>query len=520
MIAQVIHYTSYVYNPYAIPTFLTAVAVLLLGVWVLIRERGASVGASLFQVSLTLAIWFFAFSFMYSSKDKQVALWWVRVAYIGVPFIPSALYHFATTSLRTNGRRRARIWGSLAVSAVFSLCALDTNALIVDLYRYQWGFYPKYGWLGVPFLLFFFTMLILSFREYVSENRNRPGLHRTPMRILLIAFGVACLGSFDFLAKFGIPLYPFGYFPLLVFFLIMARTVQQHGLVDLTPSYAARQIIATMADLLIVCDQEGRIRFANNSSCSVLGYSERELRGRTIGDLADVAPAERNHLHRRLVEEQVQDREMAFWTKGGESIEMSVSVSILRDWSQLPVGIVVIGRDIVRRKEAEERLREANQALEALIASSPLAIFTVDTGGCLKLWNPAASRIFGWPEEEVLGGPLPIVQDEKQDGFRILLDQVLLGKGFTDVELTRLKKDGLPIDVSISAAPLYDAKGRINGVMAVVADISERKRTEEKLNYLANYDPLTGLPNRALFSDRLNQALVRASRHRQSVAVF
>jgi diguanylate cyclase (GGDEF)-like protein/PAS domain S-box-containing protein len=517
---QVFDLANYAFNPYAIPTSLAAAAVLLLAVWVLVRERGAPVGVSLFLVSLSIAVWFLAFSLMYSSKEKQTAFWWARAAYLGVPFIPSTLYSFAVTSLRTNARRRGWIWGGLAASAIFSVCAVETDALIIDLYRYRWGFYPKYGWLGVPFMAFFFTMLGSSVYEYVSENRRRLGLHRTPMRILLIAFGVASLGSFDFLAKFGIPLYPFGYFPVLVFLFIIARTIQQHGWVDLTPSFAAREIISTMSDPLIVCDLEGRIRFVNDSTCTVLGYSERELRGRTIGDLVDVLPAERNQLHHRMLEEGARDREMAFWTKAGESIELSVSVSMLRDWSQVAVGIVVIGRDIGRRKEAEERLREANQALEALIASSPLAIFTMDPGGCLKLWNPAAERIFGWGEREVLGRQLPIVPEERQDEFRGLMNRVLQGDGFTDVEAVRLKKDGSPIDVSISAAPLYDAKGGINGVMAVVADITDRKRTAERLDYLANYDPLTGLPNRTLFSDRLSQALARANRHRQSVAVF
>jgi two-component system, cell cycle sensor histidine kinase and response regulator CckA len=131
--------------------------------------------------------------------------------------------------------------------------------------------------------------------------------------------------------------------------------------------------------------------------------------------------------------------------------------------------------------QREEALRETSQKLQAIVQASPAAILVLDPQGRVKTWNPAAERMFGWSESEVLGCPLPIVPDYKQDEFDFLLQQVQQGKSLTQVEVHRQKRDGTGIDISISTAPLRDAKGQINGNVAVLMDITERKQTEHKI---------------------------------------
>ncbi|MEK7220461.1 MAG: ATP-binding protein, partial [candidate division NC10 bacterium] len=121
------------------------------------------------------------------------------------------------------------------------------------------------------------------------------------------------------------------------------------------------------------------------------------------------------------------------------------------------------------------------ETLRALVRASPLAIMALDPAGNVKTWNPAAERIFGWSIEEVLGRPLPIVPDEKQEEFLALRQRVLQGESYTGVEVRRKKRDGSPIEISISTAPLRDAHGEISGIMGVVADVTERKRMVEAL---------------------------------------
>ncbi len=131
--------------------------------------------------------------------------------------------------------------------------------------------------------------------------------------------------------------------------------------------------------------------------------------------------------------------------------------------------------------KSQDELLEVNHALEALFKAAPLAIVTFDAVGNVKMWNPAAERIFGWGRDEVVGGPYPLIPDGKTEEFQSVLNRALSGETLAGIELHRRKKSGLSIDVSLDAAPLYNAKGEIAGVIALLADIGERKRAEKAL---------------------------------------
>jgi diguanylate cyclase (GGDEF)-like protein/PAS domain S-box-containing protein len=174
--------------------------------------------------------------------------------------------------------------------------------------------------------------------------------------------------------------------------------------------------------------------------------------------------------------------------------------------------------EIVKQRTTE--LDKANQTLSVLIQASPLAIFVLDTKGNVSLWNPAAREMFGWDESELLNQPFPLMTEEKEEAFRTAFEDALQGKLLTDYETRRQKKDGSLIDVNVWTAALFDAKGEINGIMAIVADITERKQSEAKINYLAYHDTLTGLPNRISFEERLVEAVAHAGPEREPLAVM
>jgi len=121
----------------------------------------------------------------------------------------------------------------------------------------------------------------------------------------------------------------------------------------------------------------------------------------------------------------------------------------------------------------------ASRILATLIEASPLAIVTFDPEGVVTMWNPAAERIFGWSENEALGGRLPFVPAEKQAEFLALRRRALLGEVFTEPELHRRRADGSPIVVSVSTSPLRRPDGTIYGIMSILMDVTERKAAEE-----------------------------------------
>ncbi len=127
-----------------------------------------------------------------------------------------------------------------------------------------------------------------------------------------------------------------------------------------------------------------------------------------------------------------------------------------------------------------DALLQSHKELLALFEASPLAIHAMNADGIVIQWNPTAERIFGWSAREAIGQPLPFVPPEKRDEFLALFQRTLRGEVCSNVEVSRRRKDGTPIEISVSVAPLRDTQGRIVGAVSLNADITERKRLEAR----------------------------------------
>ncbi|MEO8893425.1 MAG: PAS domain S-box protein, partial [Coleofasciculaceae cyanobacterium] len=155
----------------------------------------------------------------------------------------------------------------------------------------------------------------------------------------------------------------------------------------------------------------------------------------------------------------------------------NISIFVVLIWQNAKI----LDRLDHRRQQVEDELQETLVKLQALIQASPLAIIVLDNEAKLKLWSPAAESIFGWSESEALGHFVPFVPPDKIEELQKLHQLKLQGGVLKNVEVQQRKKDGSIIDIAIWGAPLPDARGNINSTMAVIADITERKRTQEAL---------------------------------------
>jgi PAS domain S-box-containing protein len=119
-----------------------------------------------------------------------------------------------------------------------------------------------------------------------------------------------------------------------------------------------------------------------------------------------------------------------------------------------------------------------------VIAASPIPILEVGLDDRVRLWNPAAERVFGWSAEEVVGQVVPFVPPDARSEFVELVARVRSGTTYTGFEAVRLRKDGSRIDVEISAAPIRDRGGTVSGHMVAFVDVTERKRQDAELKRL------------------------------------
>jgi PAS domain S-box-containing protein len=239
-------------------------------------------------------------------------------------------------------------------------------------------------------------------------------------------------------------------------------------------------IVESSQDAIYGGDVEGRILNWNKGAELMYGYTTDEVLGQRVSLLTPPGREEELAEITSRAQEGLQSRnlETVRVAKGGKLIDVSLTVSPIRDSHGEVVGIAAIARDISARKAAEEALRRAN---ETSVYASPVPIIALDPEGNVIMWNPAAEQVFGWSEREVMGKPNPVVPESTAEASRLLYDRLLAGETVRGVELRRRKRDGSEVSISLSAAPLWDETGKVKGIIKFLTDITESKRVEQAL---------------------------------------
>jgi len=168
-------------------------------------------------------------------------------------------------------------------------------------------------------------------------------------------------------------------------------------------------------------------------------------------------------------------------------------------------------------------LRRAEEKFQALLESAPDAIVIIERSGEICLANYQAGLLFGYEPGELLGRPIEMLMPARFRGTHAGLRNEFFADPHyrpmaESVELFCLRKDGTEVPVEISLAPIETRDGLV--VASAIRDISDRMEAEQRLLKQANFDTLTGLPNRLLAADRLSRALVHAARTQKHVAVM
>ncbi|MGZ8850194.1 MAG: EAL domain-containing protein [Thermoanaerobaculia bacterium] len=306
-----------------------------------------------------------------------------------------AVYQFVASILHTANHRRIISGLAWLVAAQFAILTLTTGYFVSGVRRFWWGFYPTFNVAArVLYPLFFGGLLVAAVVEIVRAYPSSKGTERNRIRLSTIALGIGCLAAIDFLPGYGIAIYPFGWSALLACTAVAIYTVTKHGLVPITPSLPATEIISTMRDLLLVSDRDGRIRFANNAACAFLGYSREDIIGRNLEEL--LVPTDGSGA--APLQGWVRDREYIFRTKMGQPIELTLSHSPVTHRGEV-TGAVIIGRDLRERKRYEWEARRAVTLLQSTLDSTADGILVIGQDGRVLTWNQRFADLWGIPAE-------------------------------------------------------------------------------------------------------------------------
>ena len=280
-------------------------------------------------------------------------------------------------------------------------------------------------------------------------------------------------------------------------------------------------ITDTMAEGLYAQDEAGRITFINPPGSKLLGYRAEDLLGydaharfhRHAGN--HYTAASDCPIRQRLTRGLTFEGEETFLHADGRLIPVEVSSRPLyQDGEQ--VGAVTLFRDISEYKRAQERQKLA----ASVFTSANDSIIITDPQSRMLMVNDAFTRLTGYAPEEVEGRNPSILSSGRQDAaFYRRMWQTLQENDEWHGELWDRRKNGELFLQLGTISAVRDEQGQLLHYVGLFSDITESKKHQERLEFLAHYDPLTALPNRTLLLDRLRQAMQLASREQHRVCV-
>jgi diguanylate cyclase (GGDEF)-like protein/PAS domain S-box-containing protein len=284
-----------------------------------------------------------------------------------------------------------------------------------------------------------------------------------------------------------------------------------------------RELVENANSIILRWDRHGRITFLNEFGQRFFGYSPEEIIGRhVVGAIVPLSEStgrdmqpfiEDIYTNPAKYERNINENML----KSGELVWIDWTNKAVMDDSGRLVEVLSIGSDITERKIAEKKMKKLSTAVEQ---SSDWILIT-DRDGRIEYVNDAVEQMTGYKREEILNKTPRIFKSGKYDNkfYKGMWDTILSGQTFAGI-LTNRKKNGLPFEVYHTVTPIKDDNGKITHFVATSKDITAMRQMEERINFLANYDDLTELPNRTLFTDRLIQAVSRAEYNERSTAVL
>ena len=264
---------------------------------------------------------------------------------------------------------------------------------------------------------------------------------------------------------------------------------------------------------------DGKWISINKSILKMLGYSEQELMKLTFQDITYPDDLQNDLEHFQALLDGKSDSykiEKRYYKKNRELFWAMLSVAIIRDQDG-PLYFISVIEDINTQKHAFLENLQAKTVFNVTHES----IVITDRETCIIDVNPAFENITGYSLADIKGKKLEILRsDLHSDEFYNDMVRAYKQSGFWSGEVIHRAKNGEAFPVYLNISAVRDDDNNIIQYVVVLTDISLIKQSQDKIQYLANHDALTGLPNRTLFSDRIDHALQEARRSKKHIAIF
>lgn len=315
--------------------------------------------------------------------------------------------------------------------------------------------------------------------------------------------------------------------------IVRDRTEQRQAIEALRQSEEKyRSILENIEEGYFEVSLEGNFTFFNHSTCLLLGYSEEEMIGLNYRKYTDKNTAGQvfrvfNEVYKTGF--SAKEFDWLIIRKDGTKRFVEATISLKRDGSGRPVGFQGFTHDVTERKQAEfqkeaalEALLQSEEKYRSILENIQEAYFEVNLAGNFTFFNDSLCRLTGCSKDELIGLNYTTFSDKENSRkvFAAFNNVYKSGQPTEGFDWLIIRKDGTRRYIEASVSLKKDSAGNPSGFKGVIRDITERKRIEQELNYMATHDTLTGLPNRLMFNQLLNQAVHSSKRNKKQLAVF
>jgi diguanylate cyclase (GGDEF)-like protein/PAS domain S-box-containing protein len=281
-------------------------------------------------------------------------------------------------------------------------------------------------------------------------------------------------------------------------------------------------ILNAIASPIVVKGADHRFVAFNDAAAQFLGRPREQLVGKTDYDL--FPPERAEYLQRTddlaLSSAKPVEYESSYTVDGKKHMMLVHKSALLKpDGSRV---LVLVMTDITERKAAEDALRASEQRFRDVAEVAGEFLWENDLEGRFTYLSPRVVEVLGYTSEELLGRTAAeLMPPGEAERVRAWLAEHMSPDGrFRILEHQIVSKSGDVLWLQVSGVPTHDEQGRHNGQRGTTRDVTQLKRSEARISYLATRDPLTELPNRLLFNDRLDQGLINARRAGDSLGVL
>lgn len=306
------------------------------------------------------------------------------------------------------------------------------------------------------------------------------------------------------------------------------------GIRDVTERYQAeqavresermlRQITDAMQDVVALSDPSGYLRYVTPSVERLLGYKPEQMLGQSAFDY--LVPEDRDMAmvlaERSMGGEGLYHLEARYKHAEGHYLWIDTIVNFIFDGQGNPVGSVVSGRDVSERRQAEEALREREYRLRQITNSIQDVVLLLDQKAVIQYITPSVQQVLGFSPEELMGQRVStFINPEdwgrlRRDGLR-----AIQGRRAYKVEYECRHKEGHLVWIEGLVNFVWDESEALQGIVIGMRDISERKRQQAYVEYMAYHDELTKLPNRRALRRAAEESLTKAAQDETSVSLL